>query len=70
MAYNTILQNRTTVEEAMRRTGTRTPKQALDATKKTATKGQRYSYMPHTGAKQRAKAERRRIKALKKSVGL
>lgn len=58
---------RMTVNDAMERTGTSSPKAALDRLKEL---NPNYRYLPHTGAKQKAKAERARIKALKKSVGL
>lgn len=58
-----------TVEQAMEKTGTQTPRQALDELNRIKA-GRKYVYMPHIGAKQKAKAEKRRIAALKKSVGL
>lgn len=58
-----------TTAEAMERTGTTSPRQALLKMRKDrGTK--RIVYLPHIGAKQRAKAEKRRLAALKKSVGL
>lgn len=56
------------VEEAMERTGTTTPSAALKEIKRI--RGRSTGYMPHNGAKQKAKAEKRRIAELKKSVGL
>lgn len=58
---------RMSIDEAMAATGTNSPKAALDKLKRL---NGNYRYLPHTGAKQKAKAERARIKALKKSVGL
>lgn len=47
------ISSRMTVAEAMANTGTSTPKQALKALNERG--GKRYVYMPHTGAKERAK---------------
>lgn len=58
-----------TIKQAMEKTGTQTPRQALDKLNE-GKAGRKYIYMPHRGAKQKAKAEKRRIATLKKSVGL
>lgn len=58
---------RMTVEDAMERTGTTSPKAALDKLKEF---NPRYHYLAHTGAKQKAKAARARIKAERKAAGL
>lgn len=48
------------------------PRQQLEQVNKQQDRigGRRHGYKPHVGAKQKAKAERARIKAMKKSIGL
>jgi hypothetical protein len=52
-----------TIEDAMRETGTTTPRAALE---KMNEGGKRHVYLPHVGAKQRAKEARRQAKAAAK----
>ena len=54
---------RMSVNDAMALTGTQAPSAALKKLKQT---NSRYGYLPHVGAKQRAKEERRQAKAAAK----
>jgi len=56
---------RMSIQEAMARTGTTTPKAALDALKK---ENSRYRYLPHVGNRQREKEARRQAKAAAKAA--
>ena len=59
------MRGRVTVEEAMQRTGTNSPSEALKELKK---QNGRYGYIPHVGAKQRMKAQRAAEKAAAKAA--
>lgn len=48
-----------TVEDAMKATDSTSPREALKKLKTKGTMSARGTYMPHTGAKQKAKAARR-----------